>query len=273
MRKDSDMAKYARIQPDTFRSRIMQLGVTSVIFAIGFAMTGYVSFWRGIILMSGVIALYLGNLWFFEKKIEKLQKLWQTVVLIISYAVLLWLVFVPAPLAVLIDRPTANYPIDQDFLGIKWKTDYYPVNFIIINETENDYTDFESYVQTNLKFAKIGIRNSLNQCEVAKDLAGMEMALPQLTTQQQNGQSTTIPLFEENSNAISSFYHVRCSRIAPRTRVQFVLAVVGGQPDWGAMEVRYLAVGRVRYNFFSLCFLKLCPSMPAKSLGMKNPWG
>ena len=122
----------------------MQLGVTSVIFAIGFAMTGYVSFWRGIILMSAVIALYLGNLWFFEKKIEKRQKLGQAVVLIISYAVLLWFVFVPAPLAVLIDRPPANYPIDQDFLGIKWKADYYPVNFVITNETENDYTDFKS---------------------------------------------------------------------------------------------------------------------------------
>jgi hypothetical protein len=262
------MAQYAKIQPETLRTRVMQLGVTSVIFAIGFAMTGYINFWRGVILMSAVVAIYLGNLWFFEKKIEKREKVGQTLVLLGSYAILLWLVFVPAPLTVLIDRPQGNYPAGLDFLGVQWKADYYPVNFVIINETESDYNDFDSYIQTNLHFAKIGIKTSLNQCEVAKELAEIGMALPQVS-----GEGVTIPLFEENSNTISSFYHVRCSRIAPRSRVQFVLATVGGKPDWGAIEVRYMAVGRERHNFFPQCFSKACPSMPKKSLGMKNPWG
>jgi hypothetical protein len=99
-RKDFDMAQYARVLPETIRTRIMQIGVTSVIFAIGFAMTGYVSFWRGIFLMSAIIAFYLGNLWYFEKKMATREKGWLTLALVVSYAVLLWFVFIAAPLNV-----------------------------------------------------------------------------------------------------------------------------------------------------------------------------
>jgi hypothetical protein len=253
------MAQYARIQPETFRARIMQIGVTSVIFAIGFAMTGYINFWRGIFLMSIIIAIYLGNLWLLEKKITSREKGLQTAVLIVSYGVLLWFVFVSAPLDVLIADASGNYAADTDVFGFKWKSEYYPINVRIYNDTDSDYGEFDAYVRTSNSIAGIvKPKNSLNQCvfEAGFGPTGLLVAFPEISS---SGMLVTPPSFNFD---VSTFYHIRCDHIPIKFPVELIVVATPGKPEWAAIQAHYMAAGRYRDPYFPQCFAALCPHMP-----------
>jgi hypothetical protein len=261
-RKDFDMAQYARVLPETIRTRIMQIGVTSVIFAIGFAMTGYVSFWRGIFLMSAIIAFYLGNLWYFEKKMATREKGWLTLALVVSYAVLLWFVFIAAPLNVFFEFPPANFPADRVFFGVKWRSEFYPINVVLINKNDISYDGFDSYIKTNALIAKIGIKDSINHCVPSSENPGPSADV-MVEFAQTDGTHVVIPLNQEDQTQATTFFRVRCDKVAANSKIELVVATVQGPPKWVAMQTSYMAAGRSRSPFFSSCLTKTpCSDIP-----------
>ena len=223
------MAKYVRAdaaRPDADSMLVWGVAFGVPVIAVGLAMTGYIDFWRGIGLMTAGLVVVIGDVWIGHRAWKTKQRTIATVAATGLCAVILWLVFVPAPLGVLIERPAAHYPVDSDFYGIQWKSDYYPVNFLVENDTNGDYADFETYVETNLSFTRIGIKKSINQCDATKDLAGVKTAFGELAKLDNGKLIEVTPVLDDDSKIVSSFYHIRCSRIAPHSSVQLALAVI-----------------------------------------------
>jgi hypothetical protein len=110
------MAKYVRLDslpapppPKPINTWIVALGIVPLVFALGFAMTGYINFWLGICIMSVAAFGFAISFWFATPTVTSKQR-WSGVAGILAvYALTLWFVFVPAPIDVLIVPTGANY--------------------------------------------------------------------------------------------------------------------------------------------------------------------
>jgi hypothetical protein len=255
------MAKYIRADIDTPRSWSVAWGIWPLIFAVGFAMTGFLNFWWGIVLM-GLAALAMAfDIWRNHNAWSRNNKITCILLIAAGYLILLWFAFVAAPLDVLINIPDGNYPTNQDVLGIKWKASYYPVNIVLGNETDADFNGFDSYVRTNNQIFRVGIRHSINQCVASLENPYMVMANASIS-HEENGQIVSVPIFQDDQESVSTFYRIRCDKIAAKSRVEIVLASTSGKPLWTAIKSTYSAAGRSRDRFNSQCFTKACPGIP-----------
>ena len=178
--------------------------------------------------------------------------------MIIVYVVIIWLAFVPAPLIVLVQPSDGNYLTDSEHLGIKWKSEYYPVNLVLTNETKNDFEKFYLYIQVSKPMAEVGVGKSINTCVPSIVTPKVHFSLSQITA---NG--TTIPLFGEGSDKTSSpYYKIRCDKVAANSNVEFVFAVLSGKPEWATIQATFFAAGRDRVQVLPKCFSGSCLAMP-----------
>jgi hypothetical protein len=241
--------------------------VPPTVFAVGFAMTGLVNFWSGILLMALAAIVMIVDIWRNHVSWSRQNKIVGSIVIGAGYGVLLWFAFVAAPLNVLVNIPDGNYPTNQDVLGIKWKGSYYPVKLVITNETDVDFNSFDSYVRTSGQIVRVGIRRSINQCVAS--LENPYMMANASISHEENGQMITVPLFQDDQESVSTFYRIRCDKIAAQSRIEIVLASTSGKPTWAAIKSSYSAAGRSRNSFVPQCFVKSCSDMP-KSFEIKK---
>jgi hypothetical protein len=175
-----------------------------------------------------------------------------------------WIAFRPAPLDVLIALAPANYPSGTNVFGVAWRPEFFPLNIAISNETDREYDGFDSYLRTDIAIAHIGVRPSINQC-----VATVENPYGSINGAALVTGNVAIPLFD-NERASSTFYRLRCDKIAANSRIEFVVAAILGapvaspstKPKWAALSARY-TVNRERRAFVSQCFVDSCPDIPA----------
>lgn len=253
------MVKYVRADPDDIRTWIVQWEIVPLIFAVGFAMMGLLDFWLGLLLLTAATAAYVYDLW------NKKQKRAIFATAAIYILILTW-AFRPTPLTVLIDLPQGNYSVDSIIRGIKWKSDYYPVNFVLINKSRNDYTDFKAYFRTDALITKVGIKPSINQCVAYIEAPEVKFALPQITKTGPSGELITTPLDEDDVPQTASTFQIRCDKIAAKSRVDLVLATVRLKPRCAASQVNYVAIGREHVSYYSQCFSPPCKDLPKEGL-------
>jgi hypothetical protein len=260
------MARYVRADEDTLVSWMVAYGLTALLLALGFAMTGYINFWLGVAAMAGGVCILMADIWLRHKYWTRTQRIGGTLTVCAAFVIILWFVFIAAPLDVLFDTPAGNYSADREIFGVKWKPEYYPVNIAIGNDTSNDYNNFDGYLVTNVSIAKVGIRKTINQCFATLENPYVRFAFP-IFTHIENGKPISDLQFQDDQNTASKFYRIMCGKISTKSEVDIVLATVGGPPLWIAMKAEYFAAGRGRSNFSSACFA----TSPAPSPSSQQP--
>lgn len=84
-----------------------------------------------------------------------------------------------------------------------------------------------------------------------------------------NGKYITIPFNDDQ--ALSTFYRIRCDKIAAHSSIQVLLAIVGGRPSWAGVASEYIAAGLKRTPpLDKQCFLDTCPNMPKNTVELER---
>ncbi len=232
------------------RQWLIKLGVPTLAITLGFGMISHLNFWFGIGLATlGGASLAL-DAW--RRTVGKtlMLRVGITCLPLVGYAAMLPFVFIVAPLDVLmLTFPAGTYVEGADINGITWKSSFAPLKIAVRNETSLDYTNVDMYVRTNLAIDQIGLASGVSRCVATATIAGA---------------------------TISNFYRVQCDKIAPSSRIDIALALVGRDtshqldsrtsPAWAALSAEYDAANRRRTRFFSRCFLISCGSYLPPSL-------
>jgi hypothetical protein len=264
------MAKYVRAEPFSIRPWLIALGVLPLLIAVGFAMTGFINFKFGIIIMIVCTLLLAADFWYISKSIQLVKRICVEGIIFFVLSLILWFIFVSAPLSVLIDAPPGNYPKGEDILGIQWTGEYSPVIITLINDTDIEYNNFDSYVRTDNKFiAHVGVYGGINNCIATPENTSLLIFNPTLSDDKKE---ISVPLFQENKQFPASIYRIRCDRISMRSHVNVVLAVIGPtNPTWTIGSFQYAAANRSRGPlFFSKCLSGPCSNIPTKFIGGHN---
>ncbi len=261
------MAKYARVDEAPLRSWLTLLGIIPLYGSIGFAMTGYINFWLGV----GIIVLstlaFAVHFWLSNKAQSQRLRVSGVIVIVTVLLCTLWIVFVSAPLQVVIDVPPGNYPKGQQIFGIEWMEGYSPVNVTASNNTDIVYENFDSYFRTDgVWIARAGVNGGINQC-----VATPENTLGEITQASFSipDKKLSIPLFQSDKQFPASIYRVRCDKLAPHSHIEILLAINNPKtPEWAIGSFRFNAANRHRGPFFiPKCFFSSCPDMPATFVG------
>lgn len=246
------MANYVRAKPDNLRTWFVENGIFPLIAAIGYAMTGLLNFWVGIILTVAASIFFARDLWNCKQR-------WAAAGVAAFIIVFLVMAFKPAPLVAILETPSGNYPTDREYYGVEWKTDYYPMNLVLSNGTDDDYEKFDLFVRASDYIARVGIDRSdtTNNCVAILENPEIDFILPELSAG-----GTTIPLFGKGENTASPIYRLRCDKIGYKSKVNFVFAMQS-KPTWAILQTSYrLSSGRVLVKVFRQCFVQACPAMP-----------
>jgi hypothetical protein len=259
------VAKYIRADTDSISAWLVAYGLPGLLFVVGFAMTGYLDFWFGVSAMVIAAAILIGDAWIRHKWTKK-QRICVTSATCFALATILWFVFVPAPLQVVIDIPPGNYPKDEHIFGLQWAENYFPLNVTVSNDTDIAYENFDSYFRTDsIWIARAGVNGGINQCMATPENAAIGITQATISTE---NKSVSIPLFQSDNQYPASIYRVRCDKIAPHSHVDIILALNGVKATWAIGSFRYDAANRRRGPFYiPKCLINSCPNMPSKFVG------
>jgi hypothetical protein len=259
------VVKYIRADNDTISAWLVAYGLPGLLFAVGFAMTGYLNFLVGILAMGVAATILIGDAWVRHKTWTRRQRIGTTSAICVAYAAILWFVFVPAPLKVVIDAPPGNYPNGENIFGIQWAENYFPLNITMINDTDIAYENFDSYFRTDgVLIIRAGVSGGINQCTATPENTAISISQATLSTE---NKSRSIRLFENDKQYPASIYRVRCDKVAPHSHIDVVLAL-GGKANWAIGSFRYNAANRLRGPLYTpKCLVDACPNLPASFIG------
>jgi hypothetical protein len=242
------------------QSWFVQFGIPFGAVGIGLSMMGWTNFWLGLAIASIAYGFLAIDLVRFLRHPKKWQRVAAAIVGAGLYIYFLWNVLVPAPLNVLLAADAANYPVDTDIYGIKWKPHFTELVLVISNDTDTSYTDLDAYIRTDITTQTGALEpGGVNQCSLEASLPGLNIAGAQLTAVETH---QSIPLFL-NRLTPASIYRLRCPRLASKSRVDARFALVGPavgkvQARWAKLSTEYDASYRHRSSFFKQCFVANC---------------
>jgi hypothetical protein len=254
------MAKWERVEESPWRTWLTLVGIIPFYGSIGFAMTGYINFDLGIAVLCLTAAIFAVHFWLANKVQSRRFRASGVIAIFVGSAVTLWLVFVPAPLVVLIDAPPENYAEGQQIFGLEWKKTYFPINITVRNDTSLTYDNADFYFRTDKTFiARAAVSGHLNTCEAAPENSAIAISQATFSTK-----DVSIPLFEDDKQFPASIYRVRCDKISPRSHVDIILAIEDAtKPAWAVGSFRFDATNRHRGPIYSQkCFIGSCRDMP-----------
>jgi hypothetical protein len=229
------------------------------VLALGVTLTGFVYFDAGLGLVTIAVCWVGFDFWrkFHDRKRRRIPAI---LALAFLYALFLWRVLVPAPLTFETNIPAGDYPAGTNILGITWKKEYYPVEVIIGNDTDHEYSNFDSYIRTNNTYMDHpGMKVGINQCTATPENPHVGFFGLTFSYKDSKGATISIPLSENDDHKLSSFYRVRCDKIAAHSTIEVLLPVIGPeQPSWVAISAKYDAANISRAPFIPKCILSDC---------------
>jgi hypothetical protein len=259
------MARYIRADEAPIRSWITLLGIIPLYGGIGFAMTGYINFWVGVVVLI-LTAVALAVHFWLANEIRPLRiRITGVIVISAALAATLWLVFVSAPIDVLISAPPGNYQKGTRVLSLEWKDGETPVQVRIANESELPYENFDSYYRVDsTTISRVGIYSGINTCAATPENKISTLAQASISVD-----GVSIPLFQPDQQNPASVYRVRCNKLAAHSHIDIVLAIAGSEkPKWDIGSFRYDALNRHRGpQFFPKCLVEPCKELPSTFVG------
>jgi hypothetical protein len=247
-----------------YRRWAIALGIPSLVFGTGFVMMMSTSFWLG------VVIAYFGAGWFLidwglvSYKEHTLKRVVVGFFPTALAALITWVAFRPAPLAIDIYPVDANYEEGSVVAGIKWKSRYSDIRVSLGNGSSTSYTNIEITLRTDQMIAGVGSTNPISQCQSAPDTPNFRVGGVTLTFPTKEGKSSIPVMFTGATQ-----YKVICDRIIGGENLELLVAVepniIVGQkwekhdPAWFVMNTEYDAFirpnGPIRK---AKCFLDKC---------------
>jgi hypothetical protein len=250
---------------------LMNLGVPGIGLGVGLALVTF-KFWLAMAFMVGAIILFWWMLLRTFSETQKWQRRGGVFVSLIAGVIIVWAIWVPNSIGVLLVSEPGDYPLDRDIYGIKWKANYSELTLMLDNMSATDLTNVDTYVRTDLMIANVGIAPSINAC-TSQAWFPAEMTTPKLIGKDAAGNRVSIPALEKNRPITSSIYRIRCDRLLARSSIEIKFAVMQGlfvadkkQPRWAKLWYSLVAGYRPVDGSSAKCFIgeNQCPDMPAK---------
>ena len=197
---------------------------------------------------------WLGDWYFFSKKLAFGRQLLGYFLPAILFLGTTWVATRPAPLDVNFFSVPGSYVDGTTLNGIKWKPEFSRFEVKISNDTSMEYTDFVAFLRTDLLFYESGIQtNTINHCVTAYGRPDTIIAYPTLTTE--NGKTLAL----DSGTVVSTYYTIKCDRLAPNSSVDFTFAVAPermtlANPEWAVMHFDYVGGYRSRSDTPKKCF-------------------
>jgi hypothetical protein len=77
---------------------------------------------------------------------------------------MIWAIWVPNSIALDLDSTSGNYSIDTDIYGIKWQLNYTELTVILDNRSDNDLTNIDIKLRTDLTIVSVAVAPGINSC-------------------------------------------------------------------------------------------------------------
>lgn len=179
-------------------------------------------FWVGLVLTYiGAVVLAIDFLC--EKWGWKWKSVSMALPVLIIVLVSVW-AFGSAPLHTKMIRHYGNFKEGQVIYGIQWsEKKYSELQFIFTNTSDEDYEDFDVFVNTDLFIAKTGWISEPGPCS-------LKHPEPQAVELRAKGIDPTGRPFEELYDPMAALgpYHLHCDKLLKHDSVQFIFALVSG---------------------------------------------
>jgi hypothetical protein len=260
------MARYIRAESKPMWNSVILLGIPALLVAGALGMSGFVNFWAAIFLLTVGFAGLAYGLLSAPLGATRSLKLSGVAACVFAYLLLLWLLFVPAPLDTIVGIPKGNYLDGQMVLGLKWQSNYFPVNITVMNKTTIEYANINGYVQTSSPaIVRAAIYGGINQCIVTSENPAIDVSQGELSFEK-NGKYVSIPVLQPDEQIPATIYRIVCAKLAPHSKVDVVVATAGeAKPSWAIVQFEYDAANRHRGPIATRqCFLSSCADMPTK---------
>lgn len=246
----------------------VQLGLPAMVVGLGFAMTSYINFWTGCGLMATGLLFFC---WEWQRSSDSRARKWQLggwIVIAGCFGFLGWIVLRPVPFDVSFLSIEDQYAEGTEVAGIKWKSIYYQTRIVLVNNSDDQYTNIGFRVRTNLTIAAIGFISTFSRCNAEPVTPGIVTAGTTLTTPNPQGGLSVL-----KTEQISQTFRVFCDRILSDDKIEVIVATVGvrqlmrqpshssSMPLWIAISGSFDGFGRSRTLRRSQCLVKNCPDI------------
>lgn len=248
------------------RDWLVGLGVPALVFAICLPMTGYVNFWFGV---SGAFLALCWGIWDWlqlSKTFPQYQRMFGVGVAALCAIFIGWIAFREAPLTVIV-RPMQGDEVGADVGGIKWKPEYSDIRFLLLNKTDENYSDVDIILESDLITERIGFLGSFINCQTAPQAYAYKQKFPHTLTWRPGEPPHTATV--SSNQMLSSKNRIHCASILSHTNIEVVLAQIPDDPfsgipqsaRWIIATVEYEAGGHTRTLKVAECFVGDCPEI------------
>ena len=251
---------------------VVALGIPTVLFGVGLSvmLAGPSFFILGMcIATAAAVAFMIFTYLEFLDKSFRVQLVGDGLTCAVI-AVLVLVIYRPAPVDVRFEARDSDYPEGTVVAGMPWSPNLTDVRVYIGNQTGDDYDNIDFTLQTNLVIEEIGVESSFPKCEFE---AVSSLKLKEIKGHDSAGNRITMPIERIPSiQNISPIYRVRCDKLPSKEELEIVLGVTNfkwGQPnpvgpprvkpDWIVINLQYQGRGRLRGpKPYQQCFIDSC---------------
>jgi hypothetical protein len=181
----------------------LPLAILGIVVGVGFAMIP-LNFWVGIAI-SAISELLLLIALFILVQNRRIRML-SIASAIIAYSVIVFALWVPNSIAPLLASDPGNYPKDTEIYGIKWQLNFSELTLVLDNRSDNDLTNLDIYVRTDLTIVAVGMAPGINTCS-SEPYMPVAIASARVTQQGGEANQNDIPLLKGHVSA--SVYRLR----------------------------------------------------------------
>jgi hypothetical protein len=256
------LARDAKDHP--FRDYIIGLGFPSLGFSTGFSMmSGPDTFWTGFWIAIGSCVAFAAIGIALSRGGNRFVQILSLSLSVIASTPIIWLAIRPAPISGTFLPLDGAYAPGQSVYGIPWMADYSGLSFTLTNDTDMTYSDVDVWMRTDILIANITISPSINSCVAKADTPFMKIMLPMMTIMSSFGKPIGPTIQADTLETHSTYYHIQCTALAPKSTVTMYLALdtlhlKRRAPGWAAFSVRYVGASRFRERFSFQCLVSKC---------------
>ena len=238
------------------RGYVALLGIPALVFAVCMTMTGYSNFTAGII-GSGAAALwFLIDWWLLSRSLPIYRRALGMLLGLAGLATVAYIGLLDAPIVVSWRLVPNSYPVGTKIAGVSWADNLTAMQTYISNETDNDYSNIDISIRTDLTILGLDAKSPFSSCTVKMD---GPIKAAELYGVDENGKNITIPVPMNEPGSMGSVFRIRCDKLVAGREIELTTALaavslrntepvspIKTKPAWAKMTVQYEGRGRTR---------------------------
>ncbi len=158
--------------------------------------------------------------------------------------------------------------------GIEWQDYYLEGRITLMNRTNQQYSNLDMLVKSNLSIAQIGFISQFSKCT-----AGAWPVNPEMLLEGTDAVGKKMTLVPRPSPVLAPMYRIQCDKISGFDQIGIMIAIINinptvngkppatlfgprPRPNWMIPSIAFDALGQRYYGVFTKCFIGACPQMP-----------